>query len=33
MPEVASRVVADLGALDLALDVFSSGASAHLWVF
>ena len=32
MPEVASRVVADLGALDLALDVFSSGTSAHLRV-
>ena len=32
MPEVASRVVADLGALDLALDAFSSGTSAHLWV-
>ena len=32
MPEVASRVVADLGALDLVLDVFSSGTSAHLRV-
>ena len=32
MPEVASRVVADLGALDLALDAFSSGTSAHLRV-
>ena len=32
MPEVASRVVADLGAWDLALDAFSSGTSAHLWV-
>ena len=32
MPEVASRVVADLGASDLALDAFSSGASAHLQV-
>ena len=32
MPEVASRVVADLGASDLALDAFSSGTSAHLWV-
>ena len=31
-PEVASRVVADLGASDLALDAFSSGTSAHLWV-
>ena len=30
MPEVASRVVADLGASDLALDAFSSGTSAHL---
>ena len=29
MPEVASRMIADLGALDLALDAFSSGASAH----
>ena len=29
MPEVASRVVADLGASDLALDAFSSGTSAH----
>ena len=32
MPEVASRVVADLGAPYLALDVFSSGTSAHLRV-
>ena len=32
MPEVASRVVADLGASDLALDTFSSGTSAHLRV-
>ena len=32
MPEVASRVVADLGASDLALDEFSSGTSAHLRV-
>ena len=32
MPEVASRVVADLGASDLALDAFSSGTSAHLQV-
>ena len=32
MPEVANRVVADLGASDLALDVFSSGTSAHLRV-
>ena len=32
MPEVASRVVADLGAWDLALDAFSSGTSAHLRV-
>ena len=32
MPEVASRVVADLGRSDLALDAFSSGTSAHLWV-
>ena len=32
MAEVASRVVADLGASDLALDAFSSGTSAHLWV-
>ena len=31
-PEVASRVVADLGASDLALDAFSSGSSAHLRV-
>ena len=31
-PEVASRVVADLGASDLALDAFSSGTSAHLRV-
>ena len=32
MPEVASRVLADLGASDLALDAFSSGISAHLRV-
>ena len=32
MPVVASRVVADLGASDLALDVFCSGTSAHLRV-
>ena len=32
MPEVASRVVADLGASDLALDAFYSGTSAHLRV-
>ena len=32
MPEVASRVVADLGASDLVLDAFSSGTSAHLRV-
>ena len=32
MPEVASRVVADLGASDLALDAFSPGTSAHLRV-
>ena len=32
MPEVASRVVADLGASDLARDAFSSGTSAHLRV-
>ena len=32
MPEVASRVAADLGASDLALDAFSSGTSAHLRV-
>ena len=32
MPEVASRVVADLGASNLALDAFSSGTSAHLRV-
>ena len=32
MPEVASRVVAELGASDLALDALSSGTSAHLWV-
>ena len=32
MPEVASRVVADLGASDLALDAFSSGTCAHLRV-
>ena len=31
-PEVANRVVADLGAWDLALDAFSSGTSAHLRV-
>ena len=31
-PEVASRVVAHLGASDLALDAFSSGTSAHLRV-
>ena len=31
-PEVASRVVADLGASDLALDAFSSGTSALLRV-
>ena len=31
--EVANPVVADLGASDLALDAFSSGASAHLRVF
>ena len=31
-PEVAYRVVADLGASDLALDAFSSGTSAHLRV-
>ena len=30
MPEVASPVVADLGASDPALDAFSSGTSAHL---
>ena len=30
MPEVASRVVADLGASDLALDAFPSGTFAHL---
>ena len=30
--EVANRVAADLGASDLALDAFSSGASAHLLV-
>ena len=29
MPEVASRVVADLGGSDLTLDAFSSGTSAH----
>ena len=33
MPGVASRVVADLGASDLALDALSSGTSAHLWVY
>ena len=32
MPEVASRVVADLGSSGLALDAFSSGFSAHLQV-
>ena len=32
MPEVASRVVADLRASDLALDAFSSRTSAHLRV-
>ena len=32
MPEVASRVVADLGASDLTLDAFSSGTSADLRV-
>ena len=32
MPEVASRVVADLGASDLTLDAFSSRTSAHLRV-
>ena len=32
MPEVASRVVADLGASDPALHVFSSGTCAHLRV-
>ena len=32
MLEVASRVVADLGASDLTLDAFSSGTSAHLRV-
>ena len=32
MPEVASRVVADLGASDLGLDEFSSGTYAHLRV-
>ena len=32
LPELASRVVADLGALDPALDAFSSGTSAHLRV-
>ena len=32
MPEVASRVIADQGASDLALDAFSSGTSAHLRV-
>ena len=31
-PEGASRMVADLGASDLALDAFSSGTSAHLRV-
>ena len=32
-PEVANRVAADLGAPDLSLDAFSSGTSAHFWVF
>ena len=32
MPDMASRVVADLGASNLTLDAFSSGTSAHLWV-
>ena len=32
MPEVPSRVVADLGASELALDAFFSGTSAHLRV-
>ena len=32
MPEVASRVVADLGASDLTLDAFSSGTSTHLQI-
>ena len=32
MSEVASRVVVDLGASDLALDAFSSGTSAHFRV-
>ena len=32
MPEVANRVIADLGASDLALDACSSGTSAHLRV-
>ena len=32
MPQVANRVVADMGASDLALDAFSSGTSAHLRV-
>ena len=32
MPEVASRVFADLRASDLTLDAFSSGTFAHLWV-
>ena len=31
-PELADRVVTDLGASDLALDAFSSGTSAHLRV-
>ena len=31
-PEVANRVAAELGASNLALDVFSSGTSAHLRV-
>ena len=31
-PEVADRVVADLGASNLALDAFSSETSAHLRV-
>ena len=32
MPEVASPVVGELGASDVALDAFSSGTSAHLRV-
>ena len=31
-PEVANRLATDLGASDLALDAFSSGTFAHLWV-